>query len=60
MVREKAAVARATVVVLGEGGKEVLTVGGMVAAGWAAVLAAAGLAVGLVVAPVAAERGVAG
>ena len=52
--------ARATVAVLGEAEKEVLTVGGMVAAGWAAVLAAAGLAVGLVVAPVAAERGVAG
>ena len=52
--------ARATVVVLGEGGKEVLTVGGTEAAGWAAGWAAAGLAVGLVVAQVAAERVVAG
>ena len=55
-VREKAAVARATVVVLGEAEKEVSTEGGMEAAGWAA----AGLAVGSVVAQVAAERDVAG
>ena len=60
MVREKAAVARATVAVLGEGEKETLTVGGMEAAGWAAVWAGADLAVGLVVAQVAAVRDVAG
>ena len=60
MVREKAAVARATVAVLGEAEKEMSTVGGMVAAGWAAEWAAAGLAVGSVVAQVAAERGGAG
>ena len=60
MVREKAAVARATVAVLGEAEKEVLTEGGMEAAGWAAGWAAAGLAVGSVVAQVAAERDVAG
>jgi hypothetical protein len=60
VVREKAAVAWATVAVLGEGEKEVSTVGGMEAAGWAAVWAAADLAVGSVVAQVAAERGVAG
>lgn len=52
--------ARATVVVLGEGEKEVSTVGGMEAAGWAAVWAAVGLAVGLVVAQEAAVRDVAG
>jgi precorrin isomerase len=60
VVREKAAVARATVVVLGEAEKEMLTVGGMEAAGWAAVWAAVGLAVGLVVAQEAAVRDVAG
>ena len=60
MVREKAAVARATVAVLGEGAKEASTVEGMEAAGWAAKWAAAGLAVGSVVAQVAAERDVAG
>ena len=59
-VREKAAAARATVVVLGEAEKEVSTEGGMEAAGWAAGWAAAGLAVGSVVAQVAAERDVAG
>ena len=52
--------ARATVVVLGEGGKEALTVGGMEAAGWAVEWAAAGLAVGSEVAQVAAVRDVAG
>ena len=52
--------ARATVAVLGEGEKEMLTVGDMEAAGWAAVWAGAGLAVGLVVAQVAAVRDVAG
>ena len=60
MVREKAVVARATVAVLGEAEKEVLTVGGTEAAGWAAGWAAAGLAVGSVVAQVVAERDVAG
>jgi hypothetical protein len=60
VVQEKAAVARATVAVLGEAEKEVLTEGGVEAAGWAAGWAAAGLAVGLVVAQVAAERDVAG
>ena len=60
MVREKAAVVRATVVVLEEAEKEVLTEGGMEVAGWAAGWAAAGLAVGSVVAQVAAERDVAG
>ena len=52
--------ARATVAVLGEGEKEVLTEGGTEAAGWAAVWVGADLAVGLVVAQVAAERDVAG
>ena len=52
--------ARATVVVLGEGEKEMLTVGGMEAAGWAADWAGADLAVGSVVAQVAAVRDVAG
>ena len=51
---------RATVVVLEEAEKEVLTEGGMEVAGWAAGWAAAGLAVGSVVAQVAAERDVAG
>ena len=60
MVREKAAVAWATVAVLGEGEKEMLTEGGMEAVGRAAVWAAAGLAVGLVVAQEAAVRDVAG
>ena len=60
MVREKAAVARVTVVVLGEGEKVVSTEGGMEAAGWAAVWAGADLAVGLVVAQEAAVRDVAG
>ena len=52
--------ARATAAVLGEAEKEMLTVGGMEAAGWAAVWAGADLAVGLVVAQVAAVRDVAG
>jgi hypothetical protein len=60
VVREKAAAARATVAVLGEGEKEMLTVGGMEAAGRAAVWVGADLAVGLVVAQVAAVRDVAG
>ena len=55
-----AAVARATVAVLGEGAKEASSVEGMEAAGWAAKWAAAGLAEGSVVAQVAAERDVAG
>ena len=60
MVREKAAVARATVGVLGEGEQEVSTVGGMEAAGWAAVWVGAGQVVDSVVAQVAAVRDVAG
>jgi hypothetical protein len=60
VVREKAAVARATVAVWVGAEKRMLTEGGVEAAGWAAVWAGADLALGLVVAQEATVRGVAG